>query len=297
MTKRIDPGSEFTVAEKPTPVSDSLEKVLSTQLPTPNGAEISRLPEPSPLSIIRITQVALEKLYILAQEVFEVLHQPLEVYALCLGDDGIISDLLIPQQDVSFASIHIHSDNILALIPEIQARDLPILGWAHSHANFSVFFSGTDDSNQKIILAETANYREIDEQRVKYAYGLTINITRSLYGEVSTEFASGRIEQKKASFNIVGGLPASWNEEKYREEIREEIRTKLNPPSSLHSLPLSSTSDPTIIPQDELQIIDEFLKTQSHKIKRDKKLLLKFARFRQSHKQQPPTSDDSNNLP
>ena len=284
------------MAEKPTPVSDSLENVLSPQLPFSEESDIPLLPEPSPLSIIRISQVALEKLYLLAQEVFEVLHQPLEVYALCLGEDGIISDILIPQQNVSFASIHIHSDNILALIPEIQEKNLPILGWAHSHANFGVFFSGTDDSNQKVILAETANYRETeDKQRVKYTYGITVNIHRALYGEVSTQFASGRIEHKKASFRFYGGLPSSWDEKTFRAYIREQIRMKVKTSYTYFSDSHISPSEPITIPPDEMEIIDEFLKTKSRKIKRDKKLLLKFARFRLYHKQRSSTAADSDN--
>lgn len=280
--------------QKPTPVGDSLENVLSPPPLSSEESDIPPLPEPSPLSIIRITQVALEKLYLLAQEVFEVLHQPLEVYALCLGEDGIISDLIIPQQNVSFASIHIHSDNILALIPEIQEKNLPILGWAHSHANFGVFFSGTDDSNQKVILAETANYREIeDKQRVKYSYGITVNINRALYGEVSTQFASGRIEHKKASFRFYGGLPSSWDEKTFRAYIREQIRMKVKTSSSYFSHSHATPSDPITIPPDEMEIIDEFLKIKSRKIKRDKKLLLKYARFRQSRKNTSFTSDDS----
>jgi hypothetical protein len=284
------------MSQKPTPVSDSLENVLSPPHLSREHSDIPLLPEPSPLSIIRITQVALEKLYLLAQEVFEVLHQPLEVYALCLGEDGIISDIIIPQQNVSFASIHIHSDNILALIPEIQEKNLPILGWAHSHANLSVFFSGTDDSNQKVILAETANYREIeDTQRVKYAYGITVNIHHALYGEVSTQFASGRIEHKKASFSFYGGFPSSWDEKTFRAYIREQIQRKVKTSSSYFSH--ATPSDPITIPPDEMEIIDEFLKTKSRKIRRDKKLLLKFERFRQSHKRHSSTSDDSDSSP
>ncbi|MHA1744500.1 MAG: hypothetical protein ACTSWW_00785 [Promethearchaeota archaeon] len=280
--------------QKPTPVGDSLENVLSPPPLSSEESNIPLLPEPFPLSIIRITQVALEKLYLLAQEVFEVLHQPLEVYALCFGEDGIISDILIPQQYVSFASIHIHSDNILALIPEIQEKNLPILGWAHSHANFGVFFSGTDDSNQKVILAETANYREIeDKQRVKYTYGLTVNIHRALYGEVSTQFASGRLEHKKASFSIYGGLPSSWDEKKFRNYIREQIRMKVKTSSSYFSHSHSTPADPITIPPDEMEIIDEFLKIKSRKIKRDKKILLKFARFRLFRKKSSSASDDS----
>ena len=275
-----------------THVSDSLENILSPPSSSVLESEIPPLPEPSPLSIIQITQVALEKLYLLAQEVFEVLHQPLEVYALCVGKDDTIEDILIPQQEVSYASVHIHPENIFAMIPEIRARNLPILGWAHSHANFGVFFSGTDDFNQKIILAETSNYCEIEDQRVKFAYGLTVNIRRALYGEVSTQFASGRIEHKKASFSIFGGLPSSWDENMHRQHIREQIRMKVISSSSTNPLPLSNESDLDQLPQEELQIIDEYLKTKSRKIRRDKKLLLKFARFRHFRKHNPPKSVD-----
>ena len=180
------------------------------------------------LKKIIITRSAYNKIIIIAQEVSKLLNQSMEVYALCIGDNGIIEDLLIPAQKVSSISIHINANDILSLVPYIRENNLNIIGWAHSHGNMSAFFSSTDDNNQITVLNDTSNYTEIDNIRVKYCFGITVNLREELFGIVTTQFPSGDIVHENAIFEIDCNLPPNWNENKIRKEISEDLKNKIN---------------------------------------------------------------------
>ncbi|MHA1511989.1 MAG: hypothetical protein ACTSRX_09760, partial [Promethearchaeota archaeon] len=157
---------------------------------------------PKKLNKVIITRSAYNKMIIIAQEVSKLLKQSMEVYALCIGDNGIIDDILIPPQKVSSISIHINASYILSLVPYIRANNLNIIGWVHSHGIMSSFFSSTDDNNQITVLNDTSNYSEVDNIRVKYCFGITVNLREELFGIVTTQFPSGEIVHEEAIFEI-----------------------------------------------------------------------------------------------
>ncbi len=197
-------------------VADSLESLFS--LPPPRGVKIQdpkqntssshkiiskEQEETLAITTIQITAHALQKMFFMAKEVVRIFNEPLEVYALAIGSTKVIQDILIPVQTCSFTSIHINAEDLLSLMPAIQKQDVTVLGWTHSHANFGVFFSETDIQNQKIILAETSNYIFLDGHRVKFCYGMTVNINQEVFGMVSTQFSSGNIHSKPVSFDVL----------------------------------------------------------------------------------------------
>jgi len=139
----------------------------------------------------------------MATEVMHLFHEPLEAYALIIGSENIIDDIIIPIQTCSHTSININAEDLLLLMPAIQKQNLTVLGWTHSHANFDVFFSGTDTQNQKTILAETSNFKIIEGHRAKYCYGMTVNVHQKVFGMASTQFPSGNIHSKQVTFKIL----------------------------------------------------------------------------------------------
>lgn len=207
-------------------VGDSLESLLGVG--NDSDEEDSKVVTcPPPLTTIKITAVALEKMFILAEEVFRVFEQALEVYCLCVGNNGVIEDILVPRQEVSFASVSIDPEHIMEISEIIRAKKLTILGWSHSHSNFNVFFSGVDDKNQTTLLAETSNFLVIQNVKIKYVYGMTVNIHHHYFGVVSTQYSCGRVEHYKAQFEIVDDLPADWDAEAFRSQIYDEIAEKV----------------------------------------------------------------------
>jgi len=213
-------------------VADSLDALLneeSNKEPTQNDQPTNSnvIVCPPPIDTIKITRLALEKMFILAQEIFHVFDTPLEAYCLCVGHDHIIEDILIPRQRVSFASVHIEPQNLLEIAPIIRKNQLTILGWSHSHANFSVFFSGTDDHNQNVLLTETSNYRILNQMKVKYVYGMTVNVMRDMFGMITTQYSCNRIEHTRAKIQIVNSLPDKQQLSEIREEIHDEILAKV----------------------------------------------------------------------
>jgi proteasome lid subunit RPN8/RPN11 len=220
-------------------VADSLENLLGSPSPQDSTESIKEnLVEsellrscPPPITVIKITKVALEKIYLMAQAVQSIFQRALEVYCLVVADrhqQDVIGDILIPEQSVTYVSIHIEPENILKLSQRIREEQLTILGWAHSHADFSVFFSGTDDRNQNVILAETANYTVRDQMKLKFAYGMTVNIHRKRYGVVSTQYPCGSIQHKEAEFEIIGDLPSNWDETAEKQALIDELEQKMS---------------------------------------------------------------------
>lgn len=180
-----------------------------------------------PLKTIPITALALEKMFIMAQEVFSVTNNHVEVYSLSVGSNHIIEDILIPAQDVNHASVHVDTKSLLEVMPIIRSKQLTILGWNHSHASFSVFFSGTDYNNQDIILNDTANYRQWHSMKVKYAYGMTVNVNREYYGLVSTQIFTGKVFHEEAYFKVVNPLPENWDDTDLRKEMVQALSKKV----------------------------------------------------------------------
>ncbi|MHA1476095.1 MAG: hypothetical protein ACTSPA_13250 [Promethearchaeota archaeon] len=248
---------------------------------------------PKKLNKVIITRSAYNKMIIIAQEVSKLLKQSMEVYALCIGDNGIIDDILIPPQKVSSISIHINASYILSLVPYIRANNLNIIGWVHSHGIMSSFFSSTDDNNQITVLNDTSNYSEVDNIRVKYCFGITVNLREELFGIVTTQFPSGEIVHEEAIFEIQCNLPPNWNENKIRKEISEELKEKIKRRKKKKSEFIDNfdnNADNTKLKEKNLlsnrdrYLIDIFLKRNNISNPKIKKLLISFVRFNNLNK-------------
>lgn len=155
-------------------------------------------PPCKPISSIKITENALKMLFSMAKQMKHVFGKDYEVYAFLVGNDDIVTDILIPPQTVSYTHISISPNDLMQLVEPIEKYNLKILGWGHSHCDFSVFFSNTDDENQMRILNETENYKEFTTDdghiiKMKFAYGVTVNINGEVYGEVTTQFPCGAV--------------------------------------------------------------------------------------------------------
>ncbi|MCF2138751.1 MAG: hypothetical protein K9W44_01685 [Candidatus Lokiarchaeota archaeon] len=181
-----------------------------------------------PITEILITEYALEKMFIMAEEVTKITTKEVEVYALCTGKNHIIEDILIPNQQVHFASVNVEGRDLLDLSSYIHKKNLTILGWTHSHANLNVFFSGTDYFNQDTLLAETSNYRKWNGIQVKYVYGITVNLNHKYFGLVSTQVFTGKIFHESASFKIIKALPNDLDLIGIRKEIQMELKNKIH---------------------------------------------------------------------
>ncbi|MFX0096082.1 MAG: hypothetical protein ACFFBD_30365, partial [Candidatus Hodarchaeota archaeon] len=161
---------------------------------------------PAALRIIPITRMAIEKIFILAQRVSQLMRSHLEVYCFLIGnDEGIVEDILIPPQHVSHSFVEIPEaalDAVALSVKEIRS-DYKILGWAHSHANFSVFSSGTDDRNHQTVLNQTLNLKLVNGTELKYAYGITVNEAREVYPVIITQYPCGTVIQRQGVLEII----------------------------------------------------------------------------------------------
>ncbi len=282
-------------------IRESLNDLLDNSVDFSKNTKLTQNIDKNPRNLkkIKITRSAYNKMIIIAQEVSKLLNQSMEVYALCIGDNGIIEDLLIPPQKVSSISIHINASDILSLVPYIRKNNLNIIGWAHSHGNMSVFFSSTDDNNQITVLNDTSNYTEIDSIRVKYCFGITVNLREELFGIVTTQFPSGNIVHENAIFEIDTNLSTNWNENEIRKEISEELKIKIKmekkrfqfignfdkSDDGAADIFNEDDDDNTKINQKNLlshrdrYLIDIFLKRNNISNPKIKKLLISFVRF------------------
>ncbi|MHA1776651.1 MAG: hypothetical protein DRO88_11400 [Promethearchaeia archaeon] len=210
-------------------VGDSIENLINSES-SPEKTQIESsevLNGFTPLTEIPLTEYALEKMYVMAEEVTNLTENQVEVYALAVGNNHIIEDVLIPRQTVHYAFVNVETDAILQLTSYIRTNHITVLGWTHSHGNLAVFFSGTDYSNQHTILSETSNFRFWNGIQVKYAYGMTVNLQRNRFGIVSTQVFTGKIFHEPADFRILP-TPFDWDEHEIRRKIREELKTKIH---------------------------------------------------------------------
>lgn len=193
----------------------------------------------SPLKSIKITRFALESMFQLAKAVKNYTHSSVEVFAFCLGSEETITDIFIPVQKVGGASVHVPEVSMKQYYNFIRNNPLEVLGWTHSHADFNVFFSGTDYQNQSIILDQTANYTYLDKIRVKYCYGITVNLKRDLFGIITTHFPSGEIINQKAVFELFGETPTERSIDQIYFKILSDLLEKIHFPAHLNKIDLS----------------------------------------------------------
>ena len=138
-----------------------------------NLIETVKEPHSCPLVLreIKIHRSTLEKIFILAEEIPKVLQQSLEVYCFLVenSEEAIVTDILIPKQRVSYASIDIDGAALFELSDTVKTmgEGMAILGWAHSHANFAVFSSHRDNQNHNTILNQTNNILIKNKQNLK----------------------------------------------------------------------------------------------------------------------------------
>ncbi len=184
-----------------------------------------------PIREFNIAERALIKLFLMAKAVSEVHKSPYEIYALCIGKDLTIEDIYIPYQNVTYVSIHIDGDMIYHARQEIRAQKFNIIGWAHSHADFSVFSSGTDNENHKTVLHETSNYSEKEGIRLKYMVAMTVNMKENVYGVTLTHYPCGIITQSEASVRVIrdsDDITPEWIYYQYiklKNIVKERVKT------------------------------------------------------------------------
>ena len=162
------------------------------------------------LLTLKISEFAYKKVKTLVKSAFEALNHAVESYWLFLGDN-IIRDIIIPYQHVSYAFVKVDGINILNLKKQIKESNLEILGWGHSHADFGVFFSGTDWRNQELIFNETSNYVIIKRRNhdtvlkniIKYSYGSTFNIHEDNFVQLTWQKPEGQIQHSRANLEII----------------------------------------------------------------------------------------------
>lgn len=110
---------------------------------------------PSP---IKIGVGAIKKAYKICEFVKDVHKRSIEWYGLMISkkdEPDVVRNVVIGSQQSSDAHTAMKGDEIGKLIYNIEkefGEDWIVNGWIHSHANFSTFFSGTDDRNMETVL-------------------------------------------------------------------------------------------------------------------------------------------------
>jgi proteasome lid subunit RPN8/RPN11 len=165
------------------------------------------------LLTLKISEFAHKKVKTVVKSAFEALNHAVESYWLFLGDT-VIQDIIIPYQHVSHAFVEVDGINILNLKKIIIESNLEILGWGHSHADFGVFFSGTDWRNQNRVFNETSNYviikkkkkkkkEKVSKDIIKYSYGSTFNIHEDIFVQLTWQEPGGSIQHSRAKLEII----------------------------------------------------------------------------------------------
>ncbi len=186
----------------------------------PKKPPIEEIPSLEDLKILKMTETAFRKVSCTLRAAFAASGRAVESYWLYMGD-GIVRDIIVPQQTVSGAHVQVHFEDILELKDTIRQSDLPIMGWGHSHANFGVFFSGTDWANQERLLHETSNivFLQDENRQIKYVYGSTFNIHGDTYIQFTYTGAAGQISHEKIGLQIIPAGSAGFNEAQYMEDL------------------------------------------------------------------------------
>ncbi|MFX0061032.1 MAG: hypothetical protein ACFFC7_02520 [Candidatus Hermodarchaeota archaeon] len=232
---------------------------------------------PAALRIIPITRRAIEKTFILAQRISHLMKRHVEVYCFLLGDkEGVVRDILIPPQEVYHSFVEIPEEALEAVALSVNKIDsnYQVLGWAHSHANFSVFSSGTDDQNHRTILNQTLNLKVVNGIELKYAYGITVNEAREVYPVIITQYPCGTVIQRKGVLEIVE--PDELLEKTTTKTIKELPAQQADKtPESTTELEKTPEIEENLDSEQFIQEIDQKIKEQvdfgsSKKIRRKK---------------------------
>ncbi|MFX1252835.1 MAG: hypothetical protein ACFFCZ_14610 [Promethearchaeota archaeon] len=199
-----------------------------------NLIETVKEPHSCPLVLreIKIHKSALEKIFILAEETPQVLQQSLEVYCFLVGnnEEAIVTDILIPKQRVSYASIDIDGTALFELSETVKTmgEGMAILGWAHSHANFTVFSSHRDNQNHNTILNQTNNILIKNNQNLKYMFSITVNERHETFGVILVQYPCGLVLQRnKARISIIEDNFEDTDIEEQRSLISQAIQERV----------------------------------------------------------------------
>lgn len=186
-------------------------------IPKSNHGEKTEKEEYEPITSMKITSEAMEKIFSIAEGV------KTECYALLLGKDGIVYDIFVPNQSATGVSVESDEISIIEVGKVVEETGLDVLGWAHSHGVMDVFFSGTDDRNQERLLHETDN---IDEKYRKFIYGMTVNQNRECIAFVTTQYKNLDVDMVEADVHIIP-VPTDFHKinEKYKKIIKEKVKT------------------------------------------------------------------------
>lgn len=211
-------------------ISQNLKDMLKSKETADNPPKNPRISQKNivgalaDLNMLKMTEIVYRKISCTLRAAFAASGKAVESYWLYAGD-GIVRDIIVPTQTVSGAHVHVHLEDILGLKEYIRETGMPIMGWGHSHANFAVFFSGTDWANQEKLLHETSNivYLEKENTQIKYVYGSTFNIHGETYIMFTYTGEDGEIIHKKIELRIIPTGSATFNEREYMKELAEKF--------------------------------------------------------------------------
>lgn len=124
--------------------------------------------------------------------------------------DGIfLNDILIPKQEVTGASVDINTNGCVELVKEFKEKCKDIIGYMHSHAGMSTFWSTVDDENIKNIMEPRKFFVFIVSSRGEHLVRLEVR------------------EPFKISVDNIGYIVHSKENEKLKNEIDKEIEKKV----------------------------------------------------------------------
>jgi hypothetical protein len=209
---------------------------------------------PPAIDTIPWTEEAFSDVILMAKAINEISiekygddSKKLEVYCYVLTDSNKISpniparitEIYIPYHSLSETSVNVSEEGILEVQKYIKENNKTLLGWAHSHGHFKVYSSKTDEINHKTLLNDTSNIIDINNFKLKYVYGITINDESEKYGVILTQYPCGNlIHRVDQNFDIQGeGYNSAQKIQRY-SEIKKilESRASISQPTPDKSL-------------------------------------------------------------
>jgi hypothetical protein len=189
------------------------------------------------LTVLEINENAFAKVMLVIETAFEIAKSAVESYWFYVGSEdhpNRVEEIIVPSQSISHAFVSVSITDIIEIQPflkaELETHKWRILGWGHSHADFGVFFSGTDWQNQTRIFHETMNYARVsDEEKklIKFSYGTTFNIHKKLYGNLTFQRPRGELQHTELSFKIISNSSETKMDETFfKEELKAKLRYK-----------------------------------------------------------------------
>ena len=254
---------------------------ISRYVEVSDEKDVIYIASPGKIEQVPITGKAFDEIIMMTHAVNEISKDrwgpdsaKLEVYCYVLGEKQaitptspqMITDIYIPYHTASETNVTVAEEGIIEVREYIEQYNKVVLGWAHSHGHYEVYSSQTDEINHLTMLYDTANYLSIQDFRLKYIYGITVNDKSERIGVILTQFPCNHIQRAEDTrFNIVSE-PYSQEEFMIRyQEIKAIVtdRVKIKEPG------LALTQ------QDQIDsITDELLSQFVSKLHKAKNLLI-----------------------